>query len=113
MANVYFTRPVTVSFSSGLRTVFYVYAQCADVYLADLRYADRAKQIKNKPKVNIDPTELLIQQLKEENERLKQQFGDGGVPAAVGGGPMSEEEKAAMKAQVDIAEYSTCYMQSA
>jgi kinesin family protein 3/17 len=36
-----------------------------------LRYADRAKQIKNKPKVNIDPTELLIQQLKEENERLK------------------------------------------
>ena len=29
-----------------------------------LRYADRAKQIKNKPKVNIDPTELLIQQVR-------------------------------------------------
>ena len=63
-----------------------------------LRYADRAKQIKNKPKVNIDPTELLIQQLKAENERLKAQAGG---EVQVGGVPMSDEEKAAMKAQLE------------
>lgn len=52
--------------------------------------------------VNIDPTELLIQQLKDENERLKSQFG-GGAPAAVpaGGGGMSEEEKQEMKKQLE------------
>jgi len=65
-----------------------------------LRYADRAKQIKNKPKVNIDPTELLIQQLKEENERLKAQYGGGGVPSA-GGAGMTEEEREAMKKQLE------------
>mmetsp|Transcript_3881 Transcript_3881/g.14113 ORF Transcript_3881/g.14113 Transcript_3881/m.14113 type:complete len:176 (+) Transcript_3881:1330-1857(+) len=63
-----------------------------------LRYADRAKQIKNKPKVNIDPTEMLIQQLKEENERLKQQMGTGGGPP---GTVMTEEEKEAMKKQLE------------
>jgi len=63
-----------------------------------LRYADRAKQIKNKPKVNIDPTEVLIQQLKEENERLKQQMGSGGGPP---GTVMTDEEKEMMKKQLE------------
>ena len=36
-----------------------------DETLGTLRYADRAKKIKNKPKVNIDPTEVLINSLKE------------------------------------------------
>ena len=38
--------------------------------LSTLRYADRAKQIKNAAKVNIDPTEALINNLKAENERM-------------------------------------------
>jgi len=33
--------------------------------------ADRAKQIKTKAMVNEDPTEKLIRDLKEENEKLK------------------------------------------
>ena len=33
--------------------------------------ADRAKQIKTKAMVNEDPTEKLIRELQEENERLK------------------------------------------
>jgi len=65
--------------------------------LGTLRYADRAKQIKNKPKVNVDPTELLIQQLKAENERLKA-MGGAGEPTMVG---MSEEEKEAMRKQME------------
>jgi hypothetical protein len=59
------------------------------------RYADRAKQIKNKAIINIDPTELLISKLKEDNAKLMAQlkaFTDGGdidfaaLMAAGGGG---------------------------
>ncbi|XP_076437363.1 kinesin-like protein KIF28 [Babylonia areolata] len=39
--------------------------------LSTLRYADRAKQIKTKATINEDPTEKLIRELQEENERLK------------------------------------------
>jgi hypothetical protein len=49
--------------------------------LSTLRYADRAKQIKNKAVVNIDPTEQLISKLKEDNAKLMAQlkaFTDGG-----------------------------------
>merc|ERR1719323_2260095 len=51
--------------------------------LSTLRYANRAKQIKTKAAVNEDPTEKLIRELKEENERLK---------ARIKGGDVSEEE---------------------
>ncbi|OWZ20611.1 Kinesin [Phytophthora megakarya] len=39
--------------------------------LGTLRYADRAKQIKNKAIVNEDPNQILIRQLKEEVEMLR------------------------------------------
>ena len=45
--------------------------------------ADRAKQIKTKAVVNEDPTDKLIRELKEENERLK---------SRIKGGDVSEEE---------------------
>merc|ERR1719189_3090599 len=51
--------------------------------LSTLRYADRAKQIKTKAVVNEDPTDKLIRELKEENERLKNR---------IKGGDVSEEE---------------------
>ncbi len=41
--------------------------------------ADRAKQIKTKATVNEDPTEKLIKDLKEENERLKAQLSGGKI----------------------------------
>lgn len=37
--------------------------------------ADRAKQIKTKASVNEDPTEKLIRDLQEENEKLKAMLG--------------------------------------
>ena len=43
-----------------------------DETLSTLRYADRAKQIKNKATVNESPTDKLIRELREENERMKQ-----------------------------------------
>ena len=50
-----------------------------DESLSTLRYADRAKQIKTKATVNEDPTEALIRDLKEQNERLKAQLATGVV----------------------------------
>jgi len=42
-----------------------------DETLSTLRYADRAKQIVNRAKVNEDPTQRLISELRAEIERLK------------------------------------------
>jgi Kinesin motor domain len=42
-----------------------------DETMSTLRYAARAKQIKNKPKVNEDPKDAMLRQFQEEIERLK------------------------------------------
>lgn len=42
--------------------------------LSTLRYADRAKRIKNQPKVNEDPKDTLLREYAEQIEMLKQQL---------------------------------------
>lgn len=42
-----------------------------DETLSTLRYANRAKNIKNKPRINEDPKDALLREYKEEIERLK------------------------------------------
>jgi len=55
-----------------------------DETLSTLRYANRAKNIKNKPVVNEDPKDALLRQYKEEIERLKAQLAQAaGNPAAL------------------------------
>jgi hypothetical protein len=39
--------------------------------LTTLRYANRAKNIKNKPKINEDPKDTMLRQFQEEIDRLK------------------------------------------
>ena len=51
-----------------------------DETLSTLRYANRAKQIKNKPKINEDPKDALLREYQEEIKKLKEQLGDGGGP---------------------------------
>eukprot|EP00927_Polykrikos_kofoidii_P001983 TRINITY_DN10764_c2_g1_i1.p1 TRINITY_DN10764_c2_g1~~TRINITY_DN10764_c2_g1_i1.p1 ORF type:complete len:773 (+),score=152.12 TRINITY_DN10764_c2_g1_i1:60-2378(+) len=46
--------------------------------LSTLRYADRAKKIKNNATVNENPQDRLMRELREENERLKLLFDKGG-----------------------------------
>eukprot|EP00276_Gloeochaete_wittrockiana_P018094 CAMPEP_0184337354 /NCGR_PEP_ID=MMETSP1089-20130417/5742_1 /TAXON_ID=38269 ORGANISM="Gloeochaete wittrockiana, Strain SAG46.84" /NCGR_SAMPLE_ID=MMETSP1089 /ASSEMBLY_ACC=CAM_ASM_000445 /LENGTH=1226 /DNA_ID=CAMNT_0026663017 /DNA_START=221 /DNA_END=3901 /DNA_ORIENTATION=- len=58
--------------------------------LSTLRYADRAKRIKNSAKKNENPTEKLIRELKEENERLKKALESGGG-ALPGAGPAAND----------------------
>jgi hypothetical protein len=53
--------------------------------LNTLKYADRAKKIKNKPVVNESPQDKLIKELQEENRRLKESMAKGGVAVAAGG----------------------------
>ena len=53
--------------------------------LTTLRYADRAKNIKNAPKVNEDPKDAMIKKYKEELERLKEALAkaNGGIEMSV------------------------------
>lgn len=46
-----------------------------------LKYADRAKQIKNKAVVNEDPQDKLIRELKAENDRLRKELEGANGPA--------------------------------
>lgn len=57
--------------------------------LSTLRYADRAKRIKNSASINENPQDKLIRQLREENEKLRNMVG-GGSPGA-NTGPSDEE----------------------
>lgn len=45
-----------------------------DETLSTLRYANRAKNIKNKPKINEDPKDAMLREFQEEIKRLKDQL---------------------------------------
>lgn len=60
--------------------------------LSTLRYADRAKRIKNSANINENPQDKLIRQLREENQQLREMVGTGS-PSAGG-----EEDAAALEA---------------
>lgn len=56
-----------------------------DETLSTLRYADRAKSIKNKPKINEDPKDALLKQYENEIQELKmmlQQMQNSGATSA-------------------------------
>jgi len=53
-----------------------------DETLSTLRYASRAKSIKNKPRVNEDPKDALLKQYEDEIKRLKAMLEVGGPGAA-------------------------------
>jgi kinesin family protein 3/17 len=52
-----------------------------DESLSTLRYANRAKNIKNKPKVNEDPKDALVREYQEEIKRLKSMIADPNAAA--------------------------------
>ena len=69
--------------------------------LSVCRYANRAKSIKNKPKINEDPKDAMIREFKEEIERLRailEQQG-GGAPLA---GLLAAPPAAATTASSDV-----------
>ena len=57
-----------------------------DETLSTLRYASRAKNIKNKPKINEDPKDALLREYEEEIKNLKAMLAavqGGGDPSAI------------------------------
>lgn len=82
-----------------------------DETLSTLRYADRAKQIRNHAKVNQNQTSNLIAQLKEENERLRKAMTEAAsklpAPDDISISKRSNDSNASgisLKSQVDIEE---------
>jgi len=67
--------------------------------LSTLRYADRAKRIKNSAVINENPQDKLIRQLREENAKLKEMIGE--VPA--GGASDDQSAEALQEKQAEIA----------
>ena len=56
-----------------------------DETLSTLRYANRAKNIKNKPKINEDPKDALLREYAEEIARLKAML-SGNMPVTMAAG---------------------------
>ena len=87
-----------------------------DETLSTLRYANRAKNIQNKPTINEDPKDTMMRELREQVEELKRQLAAGGgapapaaAPARGGGdvvasGNQNEEIDAIMKEKEQMGE---------
>lgn len=58
-----------------------------DETLGTLKYANRAKQIKNKPKINEDPKDAMLRKYQEELAALKAQLKGGAGAVGPGVGP--------------------------
>ncbi|CAD6191205.1 unnamed protein product [Caenorhabditis auriculariae] len=71
-----------------------------DETLSTLRYANRAKNIRNKPKINEDPKDALLREYQEEIERLKAMVQPR---AAVQTNVDLEEERAKLRAEFEEA----------
>eukprot|EP00163_Fabomonas_tropica_P030973 TRINITY_DN720_c0_g1_i4.p1 TRINITY_DN720_c0_g1~~TRINITY_DN720_c0_g1_i4.p1 ORF type:complete len:1166 (+),score=530.39 TRINITY_DN720_c0_g1_i4:51-3500(+) len=127
--NSVLTRILQDALGGNSKTIMIAALSPADINyeetLSTLRYADRAKKIKNKAVVNENPTEKLIRELKEENAKLMAMLKEaGGDPSALaalmakggggegggeggegggggGGAPMTEEEKEKMRAEME------------
>ena len=74
-----------------------------DETLSTLRFADRAKSIKTTAVINESPTERLIRELREENERLMNELKNGKViiKDSPGGEKISEAEKERLKQEYE------------
>jgi kinesin family protein 3/17 len=63
--------------------------------MSTLRYAERAKKIENKPKVNMDPKDALLMKYQEELQALQAQLNGVGLGGFGGPGGMSIEDRIA------------------
>jgi kinesin family protein 3/17 len=83
------TRLLADSLGGNTKTVMFANVSPAsfnyDETVGTLRYASRAKLIKNAPKINEDPKDALLRQYEEEIKALKAQLENGGIPLSQGG----------------------------
>ncbi|KAG8155926.1 hypothetical protein JTE90_002834 [Oedothorax gibbosus] len=70
-----------------------------DESLSTLRYANRAKNIKNKARINEDPKDTMLKKFKDEIEDLKKQLEDGSEGGTESGEDLSEKGEEETKAK--------------
>uniref|UniRef100_A0A7S0EHV7 Kinesin-like protein n=1 Tax=Hanusia phi TaxID=3032 RepID=A0A7S0EHV7_9CRYP len=94
------TRLLQDSLGGNTRTVMVANIGPADYNydetLSTLRYANRAKSIKNKPKINEDPKDAMLRQFQEEIEALKAQLEARGGAHIPGFSPAAGDEDAVL-----------------
>jgi len=107
------TRLLQDSLGGNTKTVMIANVGPADYNFEEtvstLRYANRAKNIKNKPKINEDPKDAMLREFQEEIARLKAQLERGGGDAGAfdanasftSGGYDGEDAERAAEADVD------------
>ena len=105
------TRLLMNALGGNSKTVMIATISPADINyeetLSTLRYADRAKQIRNHAKINQNKTVNLIAQLKEENERLKKAIAESSyakAPDTISKGSNSSNSMSSVKDQADMEE---------
>nr|CAD7264094.1 unnamed protein product [Timema shepardi] len=64
-----------------------------DETISTLRYANRAKNIKNRARVNEDPKDALLRQFQSEIQELRKQLDDAGLPPHVNGDAAERESE--------------------
>nr|XP_006814113.1 PREDICTED: kinesin-like protein KIF28P-like [Saccoglossus kowalevskii] len=93
--------------AEGSKTVMIAALSPADINydetLGTLRYADRAKKIKNKAVINENPLDKLIRELREENEKLKKALSSGSAlpTEQVTMSGLTAEEREEMRKQME------------
>lgn len=75
--------------------------------MSTLRYASRAKSIKNKPRVNEDPKDALLKQYEDEITRLKAMLEKGGPAAALAASTVNSANNAIDQALMNQRQNST------
>ncbi|CAK4874878.1 unnamed protein product [Aphanomyces euteiches] len=104
------TRLLQDSLGGNTKTVMVAAISPADYNfeetLSTLRYANRAKNIKNKPTVNEDPKDAKLREYKAEIELLKQMLAQqtGSTPPTSNFGPLSDRKAATPKQSKTIDE---------
>jgi len=72
--------------------------------MSTLKYAHRAKSIKNEVRINEDPKDALLRQFKDEIEHLRKQLAEGMGGAVVEGGTVVVEKIVRIEEGEDIQE---------
>lgn len=98
------TRLLQNSLGGNAKTVMCANAGPADYNydetISTLRYANRAKNIKNKPKINEDPKDAMLREYQEEIARLKKQLEAGGGGGGGGSSMVYDEKTGEMRPNV-------------
>jgi hypothetical protein len=93
------TRMLQQALGGNSSTIMICAIRPGDLYFEEtcntLKYADRAKQIKNTPTTNESDQDRIVRELVEENNRLKAELaaGGGGGGSGAGGGADPEAHK--------------------